>query len=251
MLKLSNFSYTDKVTLKILLITSIAIFAIPYYFIAGGSLLGFILIRLIAFIFADAGQIGNHRWLCHNSFEPSRFGRYMMLAGLLFSGIGRPLHVVIAHRLHHANTDNEIDPHSPKYRSFLDLWLGKFTISSGVKVPKDFFRKKDIVWFNNNYWFLYFSFNILLAFIDLKTALIFCPITLAQGWIINTIINYHGHKDSDGNIQPRNLNSFITFISAGEGLHANHHENPSNYSLEGNGRKDTSLWLVNLLMKKS
>jgi stearoyl-CoA desaturase (delta-9 desaturase) len=241
-------SYIDQVTIKVIFFTLLSLFAIPYYFYAGGTLLGFVIIRVIGTYLNGIATIGSHRWLCHNSFEPSTFGRRLILFSMVLSGYGRPLHLVVAHRLHHANTDTELDPHSPKNLSVLSMWLGRYTITSGVRVPKDFFRKSDAVFVNNHYWKLYILFNVLLALIDLKTALIFCPVSFILSWTsANIFVNYMTHVNGE----LRNLNNFLSWFTHGEGLHKNHHENPASYDFSGNGQKDPALPIIkNILMKK-
>lgn len=244
--------YTNWVTFKVIAFALISIVAIPYYFIAGGTLLTFIIIRIIAKIFQTIGTIGYHRWLCHNSFKPTTFGKYLMLFGMVTNGIGRPLHVVIAHRLHHPHVDTELDPHSPKYMTWWNMWLGQYTVKSGFPIPRDFFRNKEVVFVNKHYWKLFWIFNVFVALIDLKTALILCPLTFTNSWLGSTLINYFAHKEIGSNhYEPRNLNRFFTLIAFGEELHKNHHDKPSSYSFDGNGRTDYGKLLVeNFLMIK-
>jgi len=247
---ITRLSYIDKVTIKVLFFTLVSIVAIPYYFLNGGTFLGFVLIRIVAQVFANFGQIGSHRWLCHNSFKPNKLGKLLMFCGMVLGGYGRPMHVVVAHRLHHAHADTVKDPHSPKYHSFWNLWLGRFTIRSGVRVPKDFFRNKEAMFVSDNYWLIYWSFNIVLALIDLKTALVFCPVTFVNSWTWNTIINYYGHYGNT--IEPKNLNRFATIMTAGEGLHKNHHIAPSSYNFSSADRTDPAVWTIeNILMDKT
>lgn len=241
--------YTNFVTAKIILFAIISIVAIPYYFIAGGTILAFIITRIIAKIIQTIGTIGYHRWLCHNSFKPTTTGKYLMLFGMITNGIGRPLHVVIAHRLHHGHTDTEYDPHSPKYMSWWNMWLGKYTVRSGFPIPRDFFRHKEVIFVNKNYWKLFWLFNIILAIIDLKTALIFCPLTFTYSWLGSTIINYFAHKESGkNNYSPQNLPFYFMPIAFGEELHKNHHDHPSSYSFDGNGRTDYGKLLIEKLL---
>ena len=251
---LMKLKYIDSVTIKLVIAFIITIIAIPYWFYSGGTLLGFILVRLVANHVQATGTIGYHRWLCHNSFKPNVFGKYFMLFGIMTSGIGRPFHYVISHMLHHRHTDTELDPQSPKYLTFWELFWGRLRINSGIPVPKHFMRNKEAMFVNTYYWHLYFSFNIILAIIDLPTALIFCPITLVQAWMGATVLNYHGHagyKNKD-EIQPTNLPTWINILPwSGENLHKNHHENPSSYHFDGNGRKDIMRWYVEgVLMSK-
>jgi len=241
-------SYIDKTTIKTILMAIISVLAIPYYFMAGGTLVGFIIVRLIAFPFMVVAQIGYHRWLCHNSFVPSTFGRYLMWTGIVVSGLGSPLHHVIAHRLHHAHCDSEFDPHSPNHHSWLNLWLGRYQITSGARYPKDFYRNKEAMFISNHYWKLHIAFNIVLAIIDFKTALIFSPVSFVLARTLTVIVNYNAHA-ANGVVAPRNLGTAMTMLTGGEGLHKNHHDNQASYSFAGPDRFDPGARIVeNILM---
>ena len=244
---MKKLTYIDFVTFKILALAVLTAIAIPYYFIAGGTILGFVAVRLIGHAFGMFSQIGSHRWLSHNSFEPSVLGKYLMMFGLLSSGFGRPLHLVIAHRLHHAHSDQDLDPHSPKHHSWVNLWLGRFSVKEGIRPPKDFYRRKDVVWFNDNYWALFFAFNLVLAIVDFKTALIYCPINFTWGWIMATVINWNAHVAPDGTIAPRNLSTVWVWLTAGEGLHKNHHDYPVDYKF---GHGDPYVPLIERVLMK-
>jgi len=244
-------SYTDKVSIKVILLAIVSVLAIPYYFIAGGTLLGFIIIRLVGTAFSALGTIGHHRWLSHHSFVPHTLGRYLMWTGLVIYGIGKPLHLVMAHRCHHAHCDTALDPHSPNHHSWMNLWLGRFSTSSGVRYPKDFYRNKEAVFVNNHYWKLYAAFNIVLALIDLKTALVFCPVIFTWSWILTTVINYNGHVHNN-TVTPTNLNFLISIITFGEGLHKNHHNDQTNRSFAGKNQFDLGAVVVEkILMAKA
>lgn len=245
-----KFNYIDLVTTKILIYSIIASIVIPYYFIAGGTLLGFVLVRIVATFFSFCGQIGWHRWLTHRSFEPSLLGKVFMFLGMLFSGAGSPLRLVVAHRQHHAYSDTEQDPHSPKYHSFLNLWLGRYTVNKSNSIPREFFKDKFLVFFNKHYWKLYILINILFLLIDFKTALIFCPVTVVYTWTIVNLVNYYGHKDRDV-IGPRDVDSkFLIWFSGGEALQFTHHNNPTNYSFGSKDKKDPCEPLVKYLLMK-
>jgi stearoyl-CoA desaturase (delta-9 desaturase) len=217
--------------------TIVALLGILYFFYSGGTIAEFILVRVIAIFFTSAHTIGSHRWLCHFSFQPSTFGKYFMLSGLVVTGYGKPLHLAIAHTAHHKNSDTELDPHSPKYNSFLRLWLGRYNLQNQYEIPKRFMKEKEAIFVTRYYWHLFWAFNIILSLIDFKTALIFTPINFVYSWTMNTVINYYGHK-KENTFAPKNLNAVLTFLTLGEGLHANHHKTPSSYNFSLNGEID-------------
>jgi stearoyl-CoA desaturase (delta-9 desaturase) len=215
----------------------ITIVGLIYFFHAGGTIWQLILIRFIARFFMAAHAIGSHRWLCHYSFTPSIFGKYLMLTGLVVTGYGKPLHLAVAHSMHHKYTDQPLDPHSPRDHSFLSLLLGRYNIHDKYVVPTKFFREKEAMFVNQHYWTLFFLFNALLMIIDLKTALVFCPLNFCYSWTLNTVINYYGHKNGEL-IEPTNLNNILSVFTVGESLHKTHHDNPSFYDFGSDNQKD-------------
>jgi fatty-acid desaturase len=244
-------SYTDKVSIKVILLAIISVLAVPYYFTAGGTLVGFIIIRLFGTVVGGVNTIAHHRWLTHRSFVPHAPGRYLMWTSLILAANGRPAQLVIGHRLHHVHTDTALDPHSPNNHSWINLWLGRFNISTGSRPPKDFYRDKEAVFVNKHYWMLYALFNIALALIDFKTALLFCPVTFTLNWILSTIINYNGHV-LNGVVEPRNMGPVIAWLTCGEGLHKNHHSNQASYSFASPDRFDLGAFVIEkFLMAKA
>lgn len=216
------------------------------WFYNGRSLLEFITISLIlGWIVSIFGTIGSHRWLCHRSFNPTKFGMFVMMIGMLVESYGKPSQTVITHRLHHKYTDHDGDPHSPKDLNFFKMWLGQFSPMLSLPPIRDFLRIQEIQWFDRHYWKLWWIFNISIALIDWQIALIFCPVIFTRSWILNQVINYHGH----GGITctPTNLNRIMVYITAGEALHKNHHLSPGN----SNFADDRSpIDIGNILIKK-
>jgi len=63
----------------------------------------FILCRFVTRV----ANIGYHRWLTHQQFEPSWLGRKLMLWFMVITAEAPPGHYVVSHLQHHANTDKE------------------------------------------------------------------------------------------------------------------------------------------------
>lgn len=219
--------------IKIFLLYIAAFTGIVLWFMTERSIALFFLILIIGWFLSIAGTIGWHRWLSHRSFNPSWYGKYLMLAGLLVEGFGNSIHIVVAHRLHHKFHDTLNDPHSAATFSYMDFLKGKWIVayrSNIKKLPplKDILKMKDVVWFSTHYWKIWWTFNILLACIDWQIALIFCPVIFARSWIIGQSMNYFGHG---GKVcRPTNLEgSILSFITIGESLHKNHHDSPASW----------------------
>jgi len=116
-------------------------------------------------------------------------------------------------------------------------------------IPTKFFREKEAIFVNKYYWGLFFLFSIIVAIIDLKTALVLSPINFVYSWTNNTIVNYYGHKQND-TIGPNNLNAILTFLTLGEGLHKTHHDNPSSYDFGSDGRFDLGKKFIEFFLIK-
>jgi stearoyl-CoA desaturase (delta-9 desaturase) len=245
-----KFKHKTKLKFKIYSLAIIAIAGIFIWFNSGRSILEFFFASLLlGWIISSFGTIGTHRWLSHRSFEPTVLGRYLMMLGMIVESYGKPSQMVITHRLHHKYTDQPGDPHSPKFKSFFEMWRGDFDDIISLPPIKDFLRIKEIVWFDKHYWKLWWAFNLILAVIDWQLALIFCPLIFTRTWVLSTVVNYHAHS---GKLAiPKNLNPVLSYLSTGEGLHKNHHEQPSNWRFDRPGETlDTGAVLVKYLLMK-
>ena len=243
--------HKQKLRLKIILMLMTAIVGTFIWFYSGRSFLLYFLIAFVAgYIFSCFGTIGTHRWLSHRSFEPSRIGKILIMFGQIVESYGKPSQMVITHRLHHTYADNDGDPHSPKHKSFFQQWSGNFSTIHSLPPLRDFLRIKEIQWFDKHYWKIWWAFNLLLAAVDWQIALIFCPVTFSRSWIMSTVVNYHGHGGKK--LEYTNLNPVLVFLTGGEGLHKNHHENPGNWRFsKENGPIDPGAVLLKyFLMKK-
>lgn len=246
-----DLEYTTQIKIRLAICFTLVAIGLPYWFITGGTVLGLIAMRLVAMFFHTIGTIGSHRWLTHNSFKPSKFGARLMLACQVLNGMGTLLWYVISHTEHHRHSDTDKDPQTPKRLTFWDMWWGRYFKLENYIMPKHFIRNKEAMFVNKHYWKLFFAFNLVLALIDLPTALLFCPLNFIAAWLGATIVNYHGHNAHHGrdNIHPINLSRWCMLLSfSGEELHKNHHDNPSSYHFDGNGRKDPSRWIVEYIL---
>jgi stearoyl-CoA desaturase (delta-9 desaturase) len=223
-----------KLRIKIYALAILAIAGTFLWFFSGRSALEYFFFTFfIGWMISSFGTIGTHRWLCHRSFEPSLFGKFIMMLGMIVESYGKPSQTVIAHRLHHKYTDAPGDPHSPKYKSFFQMWRGDFENINSLPAIKDFLRIKEMVWFDKHYWLIWWVFNLSIALIDWQLAMIFCSVIFSRTWLFNTVINYHAHSGKLG--EPKNLHPIISYYTMGEGLHKNHHEQPSNYRFDHSG----------------
>ena len=192
--------------------------------------------------------MGYHRLLTHQSFQTYRPIRWLLalLGGL--SGEGSALTWVAQHRKHHAFSDDEGDPHSPKDGGWWShlLW---FMPDFGKKWDKDLLRRyapdmvKDKVMVVIHHLFLPSHFLLggglfLIGFFgpaswNLGSAWAGCSMlfwglgvrmvyVLHVTWFVNSATHLWGYRNYDTSDNSRNL-WWVGLLAWGEGWHNNHH----------------------------
>lgn len=179
------------------------------------------------FIFLFIGRIsglGYHRWLTHKQFEPGPIGKFFLFWSMVSIGTAKPVDYVVVHRTHHKFSDTEADPHprslgmwkmaSSQYRGF------------GLNVPiKDIMRRRDVLFVNKYYWQLYFLHLAILFAVDYQVALLSFLLFNVTDVLLTAWFNCNAHDEKG----PVNMPLWTNyFIFAGENLHLNHHNDPSN-----------------------
>lgn len=222
---------------KTLFFFTLLLFALPYYFYAGGTIFSFVIILWASSVVNTSHVICWHRWLCHNSFTPHLFGKYLMLFSTSIQGGYRPLFQITAHRLHHKATDLDDDPHSPKHRSLFMTWLGQFNVNPPMlakQLTKKDFKNKELFFIQKYYYHIFFLFYGIFFLIDVKTALLFLAWTYTYNTLSMALLSYYSHYDGN-TYGPRNMSRLWNTFSAGEGLHLNHHNNPRAWTFASEG----------------
>lgn len=188
--------------------------------------------------------IGYHRLLTHRGFKvPPSVEYFLSICGSLALE-GGTIPWVTTHRVHHAFTDREGDPHSPRdgrWWSHLGWILTGHSILSGrfrgrnsatiARYVPDFHESAFHIWLTRLHWLP----NIVLA-----------PVLYAMGgwpfvmwgifvrvvfswhatWFVNSATHIWGSRRFPTRDDSRNL-WWVALISFGEGWHNNHHAHPS------------------------
>jgi sn-1 stearoyl-lipid 9-desaturase len=218
-----------------------------------------------ASLFAYSMGIFHHMYFTHRSFFAKRWiGRLGALFGTLtwrgpFAG---PVRYAAMHRVHHAYSDTELDPHSPE-NGYFHSFLGWFW-----SMPKGFVHIKDyshlapnaskdpfLVYLDQNvnllqfFWgIICFAFGGLLGFLNGEGFDIvsgfryffygvvvksFVIITMGNAVdVINHRLGYRNYETND-----KSTNSFLMFfIHLGGAIswHNNHHAHPRYFSVKQN-----------------
>jgi fatty-acid desaturase len=194
-----------------------------------GSVGWWIATAALWFVIATVGvSIGWHRNLSHRSFNcPVWFENLTALIGC-FSFAGSPIGWVGVHRMHHANSDNDLDPHSPKnnfWRSYFHRW-------GNIRVPrkyvKSLFSKPFIKFLHRHYFaILYTWLGILLLINPLAAVFFFSMVSVlaVHGFAsVNALSHTFGYRNYNVDDDSRN-NWYANVMTAfsGEGWHNNHH----------------------------
>jgi stearoyl-CoA desaturase (delta-9 desaturase) len=155
-----------------------------------------------------------------------------------------PKAYAIMHRLHHAHTDTELDPHSPSFSKnifsmmwrtrniYNDIFKGKQVVEAKYlkNVPEwDKFDRMANSWISRTLWSLVYL-AIFIAYATSPWLYLLLPIVLSMGAFHGAIINWFAHKYGYKNYILKNTSEnllTIDFLMLGESYHNNHHKFPS------------------------
>jgi len=199
-----------------------------------------------------------HRFFSHKAFAFSnKYTEYFFTLISLLAGRGSPLGWVYVHRQHHAYSDTDKDPHSPK---FLDYKL--FGFSHYKKQEEDkmqIFTVKDLMtkehlFIHKWYIAILLSFILVLSLISIET--------LYFAWILPAFLvhlsqnnfNYFGHMSGYRNFETKDdsrNNIWLFPFLLGEAWHNNHHHDPKNFTTKKKSHEfDPVVSIINMVKKQ-
>jgi stearoyl-CoA desaturase (delta-9 desaturase) len=200
-----------------------------------------------------------HRALSHRaiSIKP---GAALVVRALLWITTGiRAREWVAVHRKHHAFSDADGDPHSPLLEGFAMVQFGNVALyrralKDGMLVnryardlPPD---RWDRVLFDHAFAGLAIGIGVLIVVLGPWAGLLAALVHTATYLLLNAAINAIGHlwgRHPYDN-KARN-NQWLAWITAGEGLHNNHHAAPTSAKLAlRRGEVDPAWLLVRFLV---
>ena len=186
-----------------------------------------------------------HRYSAHQMFTMSKFWERVFY---MFTYISQGSSYLSAHaygalhRLHHAFTDTEKDPHSPMYdeNPFAMMWRTKKIYSQildrKLKIDPSFLKNlphwkfierlgsnwiSRIGWGSGYFFFYYFFAG------DNYWLYLLLPIHFVMGPVHGVIINWCAHKYGYTNFEIKDTSKnflFFDFLMMGESYHNNHHK---------------------------
>lgn len=208
------------------------------------ALLVFFVVHWYASLFFQS--FFHHRYAAHRICSMSRgWEKFFYIGCFLTQGssyISARTYGIL-HRLHHAHTDTEFDPHSPKnsenvFAMLLDTSHNYRAIHFGrMKVPEKYLKGlPDWPAFDKLVHNLPARIIWGIAYLGIYCLIVthwwqflFFPLTLAMGALQGVAVNWWAHKfgyrnyhvkDTSTNILP------VDLIFWGEAFHNNHHRNP-------------------------
>jgi stearoyl-CoA desaturase (delta-9 desaturase) len=188
-----------------------------------------------------------HRYAAHGAFTMNKFWeRLFYIFTYLAQGSSymSPRAYAIMHRMHHAYTDTEKDPHSPRYsKNIFGMMLRTRNIYTNIFKGKiqveERFTKNLPDWpafdklAHSTVSRILWAVAYVALFFWLASSywlLLLLPIVLAMGAFHGAIINWFAHKYGYINFKLRNTSHNLLFVDVlmlGESYHNNHHKRPS------------------------
>lgn len=192
----------------------------------------------------------HHRYAAHGMFTMScRWEKIFFILSGIFQGSSylSPKAYGIMHRMHHAYTDTDKDPHSPKNaKNLIEFMLQtkkRYTdILYGQEIVEDKFSKNVPCWDAADRFFDHWRFRIGWAILCATFYIVFAPmswwslllilpliIQYIMGPVHGAIINWGNHKWGYTNFKLDNTSkNFLPWdiVMWGESLHNNHHRFP-------------------------
>lgn len=192
-----------------------------------------------------------HRYAAHKMFSMNKFWeKYFSLFAYITQGSSylSPRAYAILHRMHHAYSDTEQDPHSPhhSHNVFEMMWKTKDIYLAFVhnKIKPEERFDVPFIWEKLEKWgdswtsrFLWgFAYAGIYALFYLYCGMplwgfVLLPITFLMGPVHGAIVNWSGHKygyqNFDNNDKSKNSLLFDV-VMMGELFQNNHHKRPQN-----------------------
>jgi stearoyl-CoA desaturase (delta-9 desaturase) len=188
-----------------------------------------------------------HRYASHGAFKMSKgWEKVFYVCAFLTQGSSymSPRGYGIMHRLHHAYTDTDLDPHSPSYSTniFKMMWRTTKILSAIIKGSypvEERFKKNVVDWrafdrfANSDITRLCWMALYTLFYVKYATSpwlYLLLPVQWAMGAFHGAVINWFAHKFGYHNYDLKNTSTnlfSVDILMLGEAYHNNHHKHPS------------------------
>jgi stearoyl-CoA desaturase (delta-9 desaturase) len=182
--------------------------------------------------------MGYHRLLTHRGYRVPKFVEYFLVTCGTLALEGGPIEWVTTHRIHHAHTDREGDPHTPRDGRWWShigwIFLGTaqdHDQATRERYTPDLIKNPYYVWLNRFHRLPTFVVLFaLLAFGGWGVMLwgIFLRVTLGlhATWLVNSATHLWGRRRFLTSEDSKN-SWWVALLTFGEGWHNNHHAFPT------------------------
>ncbi len=212
----------------------------------------------------------HHRYASHGAFTMSKgWERFFFIFSYITQGSHymSPRAYAVMHRLHHAYTDTEQDPHSPNFSSNIFSMMLRTRniyrkIFSGKIAVEEKFTKNLPEWHGFDKWAnstvsrVLWVIGYLAFFIIFATSpwwYLLLPVIVSMGAFHGAIINWFAHKFGYRNFILKNTSEnlfFVDILMLGESYHNNHHKRPSAINFGVRWHEVDPVYPVILLLNK-
>jgi stearoyl-CoA desaturase (delta-9 desaturase) len=228
------FSASATTITKVQILTGLAAILGAVYF--DFSTANIIITAICFYLYSIIGiSITLHRYYSHKSFEfKNKALKWICTVVAILTGRGSPLGWVYVHRLHHAYSDQERDPHSPHNLGFKLFGFKHIEDHSGkmkVFLVKELMTKEQL-FINKWYFAIILAWLVLLGTINIS--LIYfawvLPVMIVQ--LSQNCFNYFAHMHGHRNFETKDTstnNMWLWPFILGDAWHNNHHANAAKY----------------------
>lgn len=211
-----------------------------------------------------------HRYAAHGAFQMSRgWEKFFYILTFITQGSSymSARTYALLHRLHHAYTDTEDDPHSPTYsknavdlmnqtrKKYADIYNRKVVVEEKFLKNLPDWQAFDRIahpWFTRVLWIIaYVAFYF--YFVSAPWQYIFLPLTILIGPVHGGIINWFAHKYGHTNFAMNNTSRnlfYIDVLMLGEAYHNNHHKFPSSINFGVKRNEIDPIYFIILLFNR-
>lgn len=182
--------------------------------------------------------MGYHRLLTHRGYKVPKAVEYFLAVCGTLAIEGGPIAWVATHRIHHAFTDREGDPHSPHdgfWWSHMGWILTGFSFhrntSLTARYTPDLAKDRFYVWLTHWHFLSTVALGVLLYALGGWAWVmwgIFMRVVFSwhATWFVNSAAHVWGSRRFETRDDSRN-SWWVALLSFGEGWHNNHHAHPS------------------------
>jgi fatty-acid desaturase len=182
--------------------------------------------------------LGYHRLLTHRAFKVPKAVEYFLAVCGTLALQGGPIWWVMTHRIHHAHTDGEGDPHSPRDGRWwshmgwiLQGYSFRHDIASATRYAPDLVRDRFHVWLTRLHLVPPLAVGAILFAVGgwsvLLWGLFLCStVMLHTTWLVNSATHMWGTRRFETRDDSRN-SWWVALLTFGEGWHNNHHAAPA------------------------